>query len=98
VAAVEQALSSGLLAEEGKLIGFRHVLAAEAVHGSGSGPPRQQLHVRAAAALRGNSPAPLGRIAHHLQHAGHLEAWADAAEGARIRPSPWGMRRRRPVF
>jgi DNA-binding NarL/FixJ family response regulator len=82
VAAVEQALSSGLLAEQGELIGFRHVLAAEAVYESLSGPRRQQLHGRAAAALRRMVPAPLGRIAYHLKHAADPDAWVDAAEAA----------------
>lgn len=82
IAAVEQALGSGLLAEQGELIGFRHVLAAEAVYESLSGPRRRELHGRAAAALRGTSPVPLGRVAYHLQHSGDLEAWVDAAEAA----------------
>lgn len=80
--AVELALGSGLLVEQGELIGFRHVLAAEAVHDSLSGPRRRELHARAAAALQDTSPALLGRIAHHLQHAADAEGWVDAAEAA----------------
>lgn len=81
-AALERAIGSGLLAEDGELIGFRHVLAAEAVYQSLSGPRRRELHGRAAAALRGVSPVPLGRVAHHLRHAGDLPAWVDAAVAA----------------
>lgn len=80
--AVERAISSGLLAESEDSVGFRHVLAAEAVYESLSGPRRRELHARAAAALRGISPAPLGRIAHHLKHAADLPAWVDAAVAA----------------
>lgn len=82
IAAIEQALGSGLLVEQGELIGFRHVLAAEAVRDSLSGLRRRELHARAAASLRGVSPAPLGRIAHHLKHAEDPGGWADAAEEA----------------
>jgi len=80
--AIEQAIDSGLLVEDGDLIGFRHVLAAEAVYENLSRARRRALHRRAAAALRRTSPAPLGRIAYHLKHAADLDAWAAAAEAA----------------
>lgn len=81
-AAIERAIGSGLLVEHADLIGFRHVLAAEAVYENLSGPRRLELHGRAADALRRTSPAPLGRIAHHLKHAADPAAWVDAAEAA----------------
>jgi DNA-binding CsgD family transcriptional regulator len=80
--AIEQGIDSGLLVEQADLIGFRHVLAAEAVCENLSGPRRRVLHHRAAGALRRMSPAPLGRIAYHLKHAADLDAWVDAAEAA----------------
>ncbi|HUN33537.1 MAG TPA: AAA family ATPase [Trebonia sp.] len=80
--AIDQAIDSGLLVEDGDLIGFRHVLAAEAVYENLSQARRRALHRRAADALRGTSPGPLGRIAYHLKHAADLEAWAAAAEAA----------------
>jgi DNA-binding CsgD family transcriptional regulator len=81
-AAIEQGIDSGLLVEQADLIGFRHVLAAEAVYENLSGPRRHVLHRRAAGALRRTSPAPLGRIAYHLKHAADPDAWVDAAEAA----------------
>ena len=79
---VDWALRSALLVEQGELIGFRHVLAAEAVYENLSGARRRELHGRAAAALRDTTPAPLGRIAHHLQHTADLAGWVDVAEAA----------------
>jgi predicted ATPase len=68
--AVEETVGHGVLDEADGTFGFRHVLAAQAVYESLSGPRRLALHARAADALRGLDPAPLGQIAHHLQHAG----------------------------
>ena len=76
--AIEQAIGSGLLVETADLIGFRHVLAAEAVYENLSGP----RELDCTAALRRMSPAPLGRIAHHFKHAADPAAWVDAAEAA----------------
>lgn len=80
--AVEESIASGVLSESSGRVGFRHVLAAEAVYESISGVRRQLLHARAAEALRTLDPPPLGEIAQHLRHAGQVEAWVDAAEGA----------------
>ncbi|MFI7650072.1 ATP-binding protein [Micromonospora sp. NPDC049460] len=79
---LEEALESGLLVEHGELVGFRHVLAAQAVEEALPGPRRQQLHGRAAAALGALDPIPLGQRAHHLRHARLLEEWVRAAEQA----------------
>jgi DNA-binding NarL/FixJ family response regulator len=81
-AALDQVVRSGLLVEDGRLVGFRHVLAAEAVYEALSGPSRRALHGQAAKALRMVTPVPLGQVAHHLRHAGQLAEWADAAERA----------------
>lgn len=81
--AVEEALTSGLLAERGDgAIGFRHVLAAQAVYEAMTGPHLRDLHRRAATALETLDPAPLGALAHHLHHGGHLDEWAVVAERA----------------
>jgi DNA-binding CsgD family transcriptional regulator len=80
--ATEEVLASGLLVEDGDRIGFRHLLAAQAVYEALPGPRRRQLHARAATALTVINPPPLGQLAHHLRHAGQLGAWVTAAERA----------------
>lgn len=80
--AVEEAVGHGVLAETDGMFGFRHALAAQAVYESLSAPRRQILHGRAAEALRALDPAPLGQVAHHLQHAGRPAEWAAAAQRA----------------
>jgi len=79
--AMEDAIGSGLLAEQDGLVGFRHLLAAQAVYENLAGTRRRDLHNRAAA-LDAAVPAPLGQIAHHLQHAGRVADWRDAAQRA----------------
>jgi DNA-binding CsgD family transcriptional regulator len=81
-AAVEQAIDSGLLVDDGHAIRFRHVLAAQSVYGRLSGPRRHSLHARAAAALEVLRPIPLGQVAYHLKGAGRLAEWAVTAEAA----------------
>ncbi|HLV57686.1 MAG TPA: AAA family ATPase [Natronosporangium sp.] len=81
-AGLTRALHSGLLVEQGDAIGFRHALAAQAVHGSIPGPRRRQWHERAAAALAGEASTPLGRVAHHLKEAGRTAEWTAVAERA----------------
>lgn len=85
--AVEEALESGLLSEYGQAehsetVGFRHLLAAQAVYDEIPGPRRRDLHGRAATALRSLDPVPLGQVAHHLRRAGQLDEWVGAAEQA----------------
>lgn len=83
--AVEEALESGLLSEYGQTeytVGFRHLLAAQAVYDEIPGPRRRDLHGRAATALRSLDPVPLGQVAHHLRRAGRLDEWVGAAEQA----------------
>lgn len=80
---VEEAMESGLLVEHGAgTVGFRHLLAAQAVYEAISGPRRRQLHAGAAAALGALDPVPLGQRAHHLRRSGNLPEWVDAAERA----------------
>lgn len=79
---LEEALESGLLTEAGGDTGFRHVLAAQAVYEGIIGPRRQRLHARAADTLGGLDAVPLGQHAHHLQQAGRVREWVEAAEQA----------------
>jgi DNA-binding NarL/FixJ family response regulator len=79
---LDEVLGSGLLAEHGDRIGFRHLLAAQAVYEAIPSVRRQQLHGRAAAALASVQPTPAGQLAHHLRHAGRHTAWVTAAERA----------------
>ncbi|HEY8472703.1 MAG TPA: AAA family ATPase, partial [Natronosporangium sp.] len=81
-AALSRAVESGLLVDEDGLIGFRHVLACQAVYEGIPGPRRRSLHGRAAAALRAEGPHLLGQVVHHLRQAGRLAEWAVAAEEA----------------
>ena len=81
-AAVEQAIDSGLLVDDGHAIRFRHVLAAQSVYENLSGPRRHGMHARAAAALELLRPVPLSQVAYHLRGAGRLAEWAVAAEAA----------------
>lgn len=82
VAGLEETLESGVLAEDGELVGLRHALAAQAVYENVPSPRRRDLHGRAAAALEADRPAPLGQLAHHLRHAGELGRWVAVAEEA----------------
>ncbi|WP_406313274.1 LuxR C-terminal-related transcriptional regulator [Streptosporangium sp. NBC_01639] len=79
---LDEVLQSGLFAERSGMMGFRHILAAQAVYESIPLPRRQSLHGRAATAVEALRPLPLGQVAHHLRHAGLVDAWVDAAEKA----------------
>ncbi len=79
---LEEALECGLLVEHGNAVGFRHLLAAQAVYEAVPGIRRQDLHRQAAAALDSVPGPPLGQVAHHLRYAGRLTEWAEAAERA----------------
>lgn len=77
-----EALRAGLLQEQGALVGFRHMLAVQAVYENVPLPHRQELHGRAATALETLEPVPLGQVAHHLREAQLHDRWVDAAERA----------------
>ncbi|MGW4799101.1 LuxR C-terminal-related transcriptional regulator, partial [Nonomuraea sp. NPDC004297] len=79
---LDELLDRGLFTERSGTAGFRHALAVQAVYGSIPLSRRQDLHARAATAVSGQRPTPLGQIAHHHRHAGHHDAWVDAAEQA----------------
>jgi DNA-binding CsgD family transcriptional regulator len=78
--AVEEALSLGVLTDDGQTLGFRHELIRQAVEGSISAPRAATLHARVVRALADDpdwgSPA---RLAHHAELAGMT---ADAARYA----------------
>ncbi|HEY6737960.1 MAG TPA: AAA family ATPase [Actinopolymorphaceae bacterium] len=85
--ALDEALESGLVVartDGGQTheVGFRHVLAVQAVYEAVPLSRRRDLHARAAVALRSCRPVPLGQLAHHLRHAGQVRAWVEAAEQA----------------
>ncbi|MCA2185938.1 helix-turn-helix transcriptional regulator [Nonomuraea cavernae] len=77
--AIDEVLGSGLFAETDGAVGFRHVLAAQAVYEAIPPGRRQALHAAAADAVRRLRPVPLGRLAHHLRHAGRAEQWVETA-------------------
>lgn len=85
-----EALVAGVLVEPEGAVGFRHLLAAQAVYGQIPGPLRADLHARAAPALLASDPTALGQAAHHLRCSGQLAAWADAAEKAADRAVEFG--------
>jgi DNA-binding CsgD family transcriptional regulator len=80
--ALFEAIGAGLLERSGARIGFRHVLAAEAIEESIPGTRQRALHRRAAIALRASDPCPLGQLAHHLRLVGLIDEWAQCAEEA----------------
>lgn len=82
VSALDEAIESGLLVDRDGEVGFRHLLAMQAVYESVPLPRRQELHRRAAAALRELPDPPAGQVAHHLRRSDNLDAWATAAEEA----------------
>lgn len=79
---VDEAIRVSLFAAQGDRVGFRHLLAAQAMYEDIPEPRRRELHGRAAKALQSLCPVPLGLVAHHLQHAGRVDEWVDAAERA----------------
>jgi DNA-binding CsgD family transcriptional regulator len=76
------ALESGVLTEHGEAVGFRHLLAAQAVYDDIPISRRLDLHARAAAVLERQDPVPVGQLAHHLRHADRMAEWVEAAEQA----------------
>jgi DNA-binding CsgD family transcriptional regulator len=80
--AVAEAVGSGLLAGDDRTVGFRHLLAAQAVYEDMHALERQVRHAHAASALEAVRPVPLGQLAHHLRHAGRLDPWVEVAERA----------------
>lgn len=81
--ALERLLVSSVLVEHAdERVGFRHVLAAQAVHDAIAAPARYELHGHTADVLRALPAPPLGQVAHHLRHAGRLDEWAIVAEAA----------------
>lgn len=80
---VAAALATGFLIEsDDAVVGFRHVLTAQAIYHAIPAPRREELHAHAAAALGRLDRRPMGELAHHLRHAGRREAWVRAAEAA----------------
>ncbi|OLF05168.1 helix-turn-helix transcriptional regulator [Actinophytocola xinjiangensis] len=90
VVGLDELLVAGLLSETDGQVGFRHLLAAQAVYGGIPFGRRQELHARAVVAVRALDPVPLGQEAHHLRQAGLLTEWAAVAERVADRASELG--------
>jgi DNA-binding CsgD family transcriptional regulator len=88
-AAVEEALSRGVMVAEGSTLGFRHELIRQALELSIAPSRRAELHARVFATLLRQGGAGSARLAHHAELAG-LEreacehAGAAAAEAERL--------------
>ncbi|MGI5158436.1 ATP-binding protein [Microbispora sp. CA-102843] len=76
---IDEVLGSGLFADTDGKVGFRHVLAVQAVYEAIPLGRRRALHAAAADTVRGLRPVPLGRLAHHLRHAGRAGQWVETA-------------------
>lgn len=82
-AGLAEAVGSGLLTDDRDLLGFRHLLAAQAVYQGLPGVRRRALHTWAASRLTAElHPVPLGQVVHHLWRAGDLAAWSASAIAA----------------
>ncbi|WP_336212321.1 helix-turn-helix transcriptional regulator [Nonomuraea sp. LPB2021202275-12-8] len=79
---VDEVLDAGLFAEREGTVGFRHVLASQAVYEGIPLGRRQALHSAAADAVQSLVPVPLGQVAHHLRQAGRDDEWVAAAKRA----------------
>ncbi|GGJ53563.1 LuxR family transcriptional regulator [Streptomyces brasiliensis] len=87
---VDLALELGLLVERDGLVGFRHVLAAQAVYEAVPPARRRVLHARAADAVQVLPQAPLGQLAHHLRQAGRVGEWVETADRAAAQAAELG--------
>lgn len=82
-AALREALRSGVLIEDSAgAVGFRHVLARDAVYDSIPHLERRQQHVRAARELARSGEAPVATIAYHYKCGGDARWLALAEEAA----------------
>ncbi|WP_436493583.1 helix-turn-helix transcriptional regulator [Actinokineospora sp. HUAS TT18] len=90
-AALGHALAGHVLheAESGRYT-FRHQMAQDAVYDTLSGPDRQQLHLRAIAALERAVPRPLLQLAEHSRRADRVEDWLRYGEAAADRATEVG--------
>lgn len=84
---VEEALTRGVLTDDGATLGFRHELTRQAIERTISTPRRAALHACVAQALAAASDPDHARIAHHADSAGlgdmgarHAALAATAAE------------------
>ncbi|HEY1919847.1 MAG TPA: AAA family ATPase [Streptosporangiaceae bacterium] len=82
-AGLAEAFGSGLLIETAPgVVGFRHVLASQAVYEAIPAPARRRLHLHAARALEGAVPVPVAPLARHFREAGRPGEWCHYAEEA----------------
>lgn len=83
LAGLSEALASGLLAQdEGRVVSFRHALAARAVYDDLLESERRTLHAAAGRVLEAAGAAQPARLAGHFRAAGDAASWTRAAEQA----------------
>lgn len=75
-AALDPALSAGILHQEEEAVAFRHELARQAVEGALAPLERQALHARVLSALLScdDQQVQVARLVHHAEHAGDRES------------------------
>jgi DNA-binding CsgD family transcriptional regulator/tetratricopeptide (TPR) repeat protein len=93
--AVEECLSSGMLAKTNGAVAFRHELARLAIEEAVAPDREHALHRAALAALQRSpaGPADLARLAHHAERAADAEAVLQFAPAAAARASSLGAHR-----
>ncbi len=86
-AALEEALTSGVLHVDGLLVGFRHELARRAVYDAVPVHRRVRWHARVLNALRSSREDPdgLARLAYHAEEARDIDAVLGYAPAAAMR-------------
>jgi DNA-binding CsgD family transcriptional regulator/tetratricopeptide (TPR) repeat protein len=93
--AVEECLSSGMLAKANGAVAFRHELARLAIEDAVAPDREHALHRAALAALQTSpaGPADLARLAHHAERAADAEAVLRFAPAAAARAASLGAHR-----
>jgi DNA-binding CsgD family transcriptional regulator len=91
--ALDECLGSGTVALAGGRVEFRHEIARQVVEEALPPGRRAGLHCAALAALAGQTPPDLARLAHHAEAAGDAEAVLRFAPAAAERAAAAGARR-----
>ncbi|MFN2545588.1 MAG: AAA family ATPase [Actinomycetota bacterium] len=82
IPALSEAITSGVLREDGSVLCFRHALARQAVYDTIPGPLRSDLHRRAGLELERSHPDRVASLARHFAETGDLDRWVAHAEAA----------------
>jgi DNA-binding CsgD family transcriptional regulator/tetratricopeptide (TPR) repeat protein len=83
-AALDAAVSAGVLVRAGEDVAFRHELARRTIEDGLPDERRRQLHARVLGALQGRADVDPARLAHHARGAGDDRALALAARDAAL--------------